>query len=287
MTRWFQQTALSTVMQVGNSASTVPWEVDPDTGYDDELLSWYRGYARLHLRLFPYLWGYAEALATSGRPIQRALGLAHPELGVHPSDEYLLGDFLLVAPVVTRGERERALHLPPGEWIDVWTGERLVGPGPTTVAAPLERIPLFLKAGGLVPRLRPTIDTLSPVADPAAIDSYATRRGDLWVWTAPGPVGLETTLDGMGASRFVSRATDASLELELELGATGAEGVVLEVLAWGGPPEAVSADGVELAELTSEDEVEAGAVGWLWVDELGGRLLVRVDAGAQLVALTR
>lgn len=287
MTRWFQQTALSTVMQVGNSASTVPWEADPATGYDAEMLAWYRDYARLHLRLFPYLWGYAEALATTGRPIQRALGLAYPELGAHPSDEYLLGDFLLVAPVVERGATTRALHLPPGEWIDVWTGARLAGPGPTTVDAPLERIPLFLKAGGLVPRLRPTIDTLSPVAEPDAIDSYATSVGDLWVWTAPGPPGSETTLDGMGASRFVSRASEQLFEVELALGATGASGVVLEVLAWGAPPEAVSSDGGELALLTSEDDVRAGAVGWVWLDELGGRLLVRVDAGAERVAITR
>src|SRR6185436_4487473 len=61
--RWFEQTALSTVMQIGNSASTVPWEPDTTTGFDAEMLDWYRTYTRLHLRLFPYEWTYAQAIA--------------------------------------------------------------------------------------------------------------------------------------------------------------------------------------------------------------------------------
>ena len=72
------------------------------------MLDWYRTYARLHLRLFPVRWTYAQRLADDGRPIQRALGLAYPELGVHPTDTYLFGDDLLVAPVVERGARRGA-----------------------------------------------------------------------------------------------------------------------------------------------------------------------------------
>lgn len=60
--RWFEQTALSSVMQIGNSSSTVAWEADAKTGYDAEMLGWYRTYTRLHLRLFPYVWTYAENL---------------------------------------------------------------------------------------------------------------------------------------------------------------------------------------------------------------------------------
>ncbi|MEO5727231.1 MAG: TIM-barrel domain-containing protein, partial [Byssovorax sp.] len=107
--RWFEQTALSSVMQIGNSSSTVAWEADPKTGYDDELLGWYRTYTRLHLRLFPYAWTYAENLLHDGRPLQRPDGLVYPELGQHPSDEYLFGDSLLVAPVIERGATSRGV----------------------------------------------------------------------------------------------------------------------------------------------------------------------------------
>ena len=72
-------------------------------------------YTRLHLRLFPYEWTYAQnASPTDGRPIQRPLGLAYPELGVHPADTYLFGDDLLVAPVVERGARTAQRRLAPG-----------------------------------------------------------------------------------------------------------------------------------------------------------------------------
>ncbi|HLM71901.1 MAG TPA: TIM-barrel domain-containing protein, partial [Polyangiaceae bacterium] len=74
-TRWFEQTALSTVMQIGTSSNNVAWEFGPETGFDQEMLDWYRTYTRLHLRLFPYVWTYAKAIELDGRPIQRALGL--------------------------------------------------------------------------------------------------------------------------------------------------------------------------------------------------------------------
>src|SRR5262249_15154111 len=108
LTRWFEQTALSTVMQVGTRASTLPW----DTGvadYDAEMVGWYATYAKLHLRLFPYVWTYAQNLAVDGRAIERPFGLVYPELGQHPDDEYLFGDALLVAPVLERGSTSRSV----------------------------------------------------------------------------------------------------------------------------------------------------------------------------------
>ncbi|MEE2779102.1 MAG: TIM-barrel domain-containing protein, partial [Myxococcota bacterium] len=125
--RWFQQTALSTVMQVGTNSNDVPWEGGSGDGFDDEVVDLYRIYARLHLRLFPYEWTYAKALAVDGRPIQRALGLAYPEMGEHPWDTYLFGDHLLVAPVVKAEQRERDVLFPPGTWIDWWNGTSFGG----------------------------------------------------------------------------------------------------------------------------------------------------------------
>ncbi len=63
--RWFEQTALSSCMQIGTSSNNVAWEFD-----DGELLSSYRFYTRLHLRLFPYLWTLARELRDTGRPLQ-------------------------------------------------------------------------------------------------------------------------------------------------------------------------------------------------------------------------
>ena len=87
--------------------------------------------------------------------------------------------------MVERGATRREVPLPPGGWIDWWTGERHDGGGTIEVDAPLDTLPLFLREGGIVPLLRPTIDTLSPVADRQEIDSYATDPGMLYARAVP------------------------------------------------------------------------------------------------------
>ena len=107
LTRWFEQTALSTSMNIGDSSSIAIWEFGQGTDYDQEMLDWFKIYARLHLRLNAYEWTYALNIKNDGRPITRAFGLVYPETGLHPSDVYLFGDHLFVAPVLTRNARTR------------------------------------------------------------------------------------------------------------------------------------------------------------------------------------
>jgi alpha-D-xyloside xylohydrolase len=175
-TRWFEQTALSAVMEVGDASSEPPWVRGAST------LDLYRTYARLHLRLFPYVWSYAKRLKDDGRAIVRPIGLVHPELGEHPDDEYLLGDHLLVAPVVTRGAHTKRVILPPGEWVDWWTGERHVGPGAIEVDAPLEVLPLFLSSAAAVPLLPPSARTLTPIESAIHWRLTGGGSGEFTIW---------------------------------------------------------------------------------------------------------
>jgi alpha-D-xyloside xylohydrolase len=285
-TRWFQQTALSTVMQIGNSESTVAWEMIAP-GFDAEMLDWYRTYTRLHLRLFPYVWSYATKLAVDGRPIARPLGLAYPDLGVHPNDTYLFGDHLLVAPVVDQGKTSRAVQFPPGEWIDWWTGERHTGGQLAMVAAPLERLPLFLRAGGIVPMLRPTIDTMSPTTATGKdklgnplVDSYATTPGILYPRLVAGDESTFTLFDGGTVGQKLG---SAGLTLTCTSGNELALGSRFEVISFGAKPATVTLDGTALAEVADEATLETKATGWAFDPALGGRLLVKVGAGTHTV----
>src|SRR5262249_10590099 len=153
----------------------------PQNGFDAEMLDWYRIYTRLHLRLFPYEWTLAQNIARDGRAIERPLGLAYPDLGVHPSDEYMFGDDLLVAPVLQRGQRQRDVVLPPGVWTDWWTGVRYPGSSTISLDAPLDKLPLFIRDNAMIPLLRPTIDAMAPTDDAQRVDSYATTPGVLSV----------------------------------------------------------------------------------------------------------
>lgn len=284
LTRWFEQTALSTVMQLGTGTSAMPWDKVVD--YDQEMIGWYRTYARLHLRLFPYEWTYAQRLAVDGRPIARPLGLAHPELGQHPDDTYLFGDALLVAPVVARGQRDRAVPMPAGRWVDWWSGQAYAGGATTTVPAPLGTLPLFQAEGSIVPLLRPTIDTLSPVASAAgldAIDSYATTPGILWARVAAGVASTFALFDGAELRQAKNGKT-------ITLGAKGGSefkhGAVFEVVALGQKPTAVTEGGLAIPEVSSRAALDAATTGWTWGSEIGGTALIKVPAGPHEVTLT-
>lgn len=283
-TRWFQHTALSPVMQIGTSSNDVAWEGNAENGFDAEMLDWYRRYTRLHLRLFPYLWTYARALASDGRPIQRALGLAYPGLGVHPPFTYLLGDNLLVAPVVVHGARERTLHLPPGGWIDWWTGERYEGPGELTVAAPLETLPLFLREGGIVPLLRPTIDTISPTDEPERVDSFDTDAGRLYARIAAGPESSFFLYDG---TRISQDDDGTSVAVDLTGGSVFFHGYELELWPFADGPSDVRIGGLELEEAASEEDLEGLEAGWYHDATGSGRLLVRLGPGTHQLVVTR
>ncbi|HEY3357885.1 MAG TPA: TIM-barrel domain-containing protein [Polyangia bacterium] len=276
--RWLQQTALSTVMQIGDSSSEPVWEFTAANGRDQESVDIYRVYTRLHLRLFPYEWTYAQRLAQDGRPIQRALGLAFPELDAHPSDEYLFGDDLLVAPVMAAGAVARTVVLPPGAWIDWWDGTVYPGGATVEVAAPLATLPLLLRAGGIVPLLRPTIDTLAP-ATAAGIESYANDPGALWVRIARG--AAPTAFDLFDGGRVAQDGATVSVTP----GATFTAGPMLELVAET-EPAGVDLDGAALARAATLAELEAAASGWAWdAAATGGTVWVKVPAGAHTATL--
>jgi alpha-D-xyloside xylohydrolase len=234
------------------------------------------------MRLVPYEWTYAQRVALDGRPIQRPLGLAYPELGIHPSDAYLFGEELLVAPVVTRGERRRSVILPAGTWIDWWDGAPYTSDGHTPIAidAPLERLPLLLRDGGIVPMLRPTIDTLAPADDPA-VDSFARDPGALWVRVAPGRPRRFALWDGTSVER------GAAGELRLASGAVFTRGFVVESIGAAEPADVLREDAsgaqAALARRASLAELEASAEGWAWEPALRGTLWIKVRGGASRV----
>ncbi|MCB9651960.1 MAG: glycoside hydrolase family 31 protein, partial [Deltaproteobacteria bacterium] len=275
--RWVEQSALSTVMQVGDSSSQPPWVYTEANGRSDATLAVYRAYARLHMRLFPYAWSYASRLATDGRAITRPLGLAHPELKVHPFDTYLFGDDLLVAPVIERGSRARDVTFPAGRWEPWGEGEVVeAGTAGTTlnVSAPLDHLPLYVRAGALVPMLRPDIDTLAPVAT-ATVVSYANDPGLLYVRVVPAVDNHEHVFELFEGTRLTQRAP-GDLVLGYAPGTKFSAGAVFELRA-GAAPSSVTRDGAALAEVADAAAFEAAQDGWRFAD---GWLRVKVAGGA-------
>lgn len=137
-----------------------PWNI-AERHRDARALDVYRSYAQLRMRLLDYLYDEAVALSKEGKPLMRYPALEHPEAAeflVQDPYTYLFGRDLLVAPVVDKGVVTRPVRLPPGSWIDVWSGARFVGPVEVVAPAPLERIPVYVRADS--PRASRVLDAV-------------------------------------------------------------------------------------------------------------------------------
>jgi alpha-glucosidase len=124
-----------------------PWSFGP------EIEAAARRVIELRYRLLPYLYTAFHQNERDGRPVVRPLWWDgdHDAGAFAADDQFMLGDHLLVAPVVRRGARSRTLYLPRGEWRRFETGERYQGGRAITVPAPLAEIPLFVRAGAVLP----------------------------------------------------------------------------------------------------------------------------------------
>jgi alpha-glucosidase (family GH31 glycosyl hydrolase) len=144
--RWAWFGCFTPLMQAHGRFAQEAWT------YDAETLAAYRAAVLLHERLVPYVRAAAATSARTGLPIVRPLLLTDPadERGWTLADQYGYGPALWVAPVLEKGAREREVSLPRGDWIDFWTGERHRGDGELLAPAPLDRIPVYVRAGSIV-----------------------------------------------------------------------------------------------------------------------------------------
>ncbi|HMX25528.1 MAG TPA: glycoside hydrolase family 31 protein, partial [Blastocatellia bacterium] len=110
-------------------------------------------YLELRYRMMPYLYSAVRETYETGLPVMRALWLHYPDdaTAVARGDEYLWGRDVLVAPVVEKGATSRSLYLPRGDWYDFWTEEKLGGGREISKAVDLATMPLYVRAGAILP----------------------------------------------------------------------------------------------------------------------------------------
>ena len=108
---------------------------------------------KLRYKLLPYIYSLSREVHECGMPMMRPLWLSWPDDSVacETGDEYLFGPSLLVAPVTQKGAAGRSVYLPQGKWYDYWSGEQYEGGAGIWCECPLDRVPLFVRAGGIIP----------------------------------------------------------------------------------------------------------------------------------------
>jgi alpha-glucosidase (family GH31 glycosyl hydrolase) len=147
-----------------------------------------RKYLELRYRLLPYLYSVVRECSLSGMPIIRALWLHFPEdpQAVSCSDQYLWGSSLLVAPVVEQGAKTRRVYLPRGAWYDFWTGERHEGAREVTKTVDLETMPLYVRAGAILPLGPVKQFTGEKIDEPLCISIYPGADGSFLLYEDDG-----------------------------------------------------------------------------------------------------
>ncbi len=205
-TRWLQFASLNTVTTLFSSQPN-PTRNHP-YGFSPRTQDIVRHYLHLRMRLFPYL--YTAALDT------RLTGLKPVQGDRIHEDQYLLGPNLLVAPVYVAGAMQREVFLPEGRWYE-WGSDRAQAGGRTIVAdAPLEKIPLFVRAGAIVP-LRDYAASIE-----AGNNDHLTL--EVWPATAPSAYTLRED-DGTSNDYLTGVFASTTLRLSPEAG-----GCALEIL---------------------------------------------------------
>jgi len=147
-----------------------------------------RKYLELRYRLLPYLYSAVRECATTGMPILRALWLAYPgdPKAVACGDQYLWGESMLVAPVVEPGATSRQVYLPQGDWFDFWTGEKVEGGHEVRRAVDLETMPLYVRAGSIVPMGPVKQYTAEKVDEPSTVTVYPGKDGSFLLYEDDG-----------------------------------------------------------------------------------------------------
>jgi alpha-D-xyloside xylohydrolase len=144
--RWSQWAALSPFFRVHNGGTAgvqMPWS------FDAEALAAWKAMAALHRRATPYLRTLWQQAADTGMPVTRPLWLAAPgdAEAARQDQSWMLGDDVLVAPVVKQGAASRDVWFPPGCWRDPESGTEYAGGRSHAVAAPLTKLPYFFRCG--------------------------------------------------------------------------------------------------------------------------------------------
>ncbi|WP_228470035.1 glycoside hydrolase family 31 protein [Listeria welshimeri] len=154
--RWSQIGLLCSLARYHGTSEREPWF------YGEQAVNIVREYSQLRYSLVPYILEMAVQAEDKGLPIMRHLAIEfQKDAFVHAiDDEFLLGEDILVVPILEEGMTKRDVYLPEGTWFDLKTGEKYAGRSTITVDVTLEDIPIFIRGGAVIPQFKAKLQHL-------------------------------------------------------------------------------------------------------------------------------
>ncbi|MEH6406794.1 MAG: TIM-barrel domain-containing protein, partial [Leeuwenhoekiella sp.] len=159
-----------------------PWN------YGEEALANFKMYDNLRYSLVPYLYSFSYQNHKTGLPIMRALVLEYQDdPNVYEiTDQYLLGDDFMICPVTTKGAQTRTVYLPEGKWINYWDNKTFTGKQYINVLCPLDEMPIFVKAGAIIPMQAPLQFIGNKETTAITFDIYPYKKSDFTLYDDDG-----------------------------------------------------------------------------------------------------
>jgi alpha-D-xyloside xylohydrolase len=169
--RWAELGLFMTHARAHGTTDREPW------AFGEEALQIFRRYAELRYRLLPYLWSEAVRCVRRSQPVMRPMVLDwQDDPATHTlGSQFMLGEHLLFAPVLDETDR-RSVYLPEGAWMSFFTGQVLHGPRWVQVDAALDELPIFLRAGAILPLAEPVQHTGELDWERLDIEVFPARR---------------------------------------------------------------------------------------------------------------
>lgn len=184
LTRWFQWGTFNPIFRIhGYQTETEPWK------YGDTVMNNMRLMLNLRYRLIPYIYSEAWQVSSGGSTMMRpmVMDFRNDAVATGKSYEYMFGRSLLVAPVVEPGVTEWNIYLPKTTtWYDFWTGKKFQGGQTITTGATQDKIPLFVRAGSIVPMGKYLQYTSEKIMDTLEIRIYAGANGNFTLYNDEG-----------------------------------------------------------------------------------------------------
>jgi alpha-D-xyloside xylohydrolase len=180
-TRWFQFGAFCPIFRAHGTRTTNQNEI---WSYGPEAQKILTAYDQLRYRLMPYIYSVAWKVTDDGYTFMRPLVMDFPAdtRAQNIADQFLFGPAILVNPVVEPGATSRQVYLPESTWYDFWTGSPVKGGHSIETPTPIDRLPLFVRAGSIVP-LGPDIQyAAEKAADPIELRVYPGANGSFTLY---------------------------------------------------------------------------------------------------------
>ena len=282
--RWLQLGVFAPVTRAHGAGEAVGGQATEPWAFGPEAESVARDLIRLRYQMLPYNYTMAWKNHQNGTPLARPLVFENPrrEEFAGEAAAYLWGDAFLVAPVVTEGQTTAQVPLPAGTWINVWTDEIVEGGGTVSVSAPLAQVPLFVRAGSIVP-LQPVSEYSNQHPPDTLIVRIYPGRGSPGTFTLYEDDGESTGyLSGLYSTTTFSQSTqiaggDSTLAVMIGASHGGYSGkprhrsYVVEIRGVTGAPGEVAKNGSPLVLTPGYDSLRVTADSYFY--DASGRIL--------------